>query len=73
MGVSISVLFFGGNFATTYGIGYFIMNSWIMANYVDMFSGILALSIIGLLIFKLIDLLESKFCIWVKIANKKAL
>jgi NitT/TauT family transport system permease protein len=73
VGVSISVLFFGENFATTYGIGYFIMNSYIMANYVDMFSGILSLSITGLLIFKFIDLLENKFCIWVKIANKKAL
>ena len=29
VGVSISVLFYGENFATTYGIGYFIMDSWI--------------------------------------------
>jgi NitT/TauT family transport system permease protein len=58
VGVSISVLFIGENFATTYGIGYFIMNSWIMADYVSMFSGILALSILGLLIYGLIDILE---------------
>lgn len=69
VGVSISVLFFGENFATTYGIGYFIMNSWMMVNYVEMFSGILALSIMGLLIFKLIDILENKLCRWIKIGK----
>lgn len=69
VGVSISVLFFGENFATTYGIGYFIMNSWIMADYVDMFSGILALSITGLIIFGLIDLMEEKLCRWIKIGK----
>lgn len=66
VGVSISILFFGENFATTYGIGYFIMNSWLMVNYVEMFSGILALSILGLILFKLIDLLENRLCAWVK-------
>lgn len=70
VGVSISVLFFGENFATTYGIGYFIMNSWMMVNYVEMFSGILALSIMGLLIFKLIDTLENKLCRWIRIGKK---
>jgi ABC-type nitrate/sulfonate/bicarbonate transport system, permease component len=69
VGVSISILFFGENFATTYGIGYFIMNSYVMANYVDMFSGILTLSMAGLIIFKLIDLLEGKLCRWIKIGK----
>lgn len=66
VGVSISVLFFGENFATTYGIGYFIMNSWLMVNYVEMFAGILALSLLGLLLFKLIDLLENALCRWIR-------
>jgi len=64
VGVSISVLFFSENFATTYGIGYFIMNCWVMVNYVEMFSGILALSIMGFLLFRLIDLLEHRLCKW---------
>lgn len=66
VGVSISVLFFSENFATTYGIGYFIMNSWLMVNYVEMFSGILALSMMGILLFKWIDLMENKLCRWIK-------
>ncbi len=28
-------------------IGYFIVNTWVVVNYVEMFSGILALSTIG--------------------------
>ena len=69
VGVSISVLFYGENFATTYGIGYFIMDSWIKVNYVEMFSGILALSIMGFLIFKFIDVIENRLCGWIKIGK----
>lgn len=64
IGVSIATLFFSENFATTYGIGYFIMNAWIMADYVGMFAGILAMSLMGILIFKGVDLLEKRLCPW---------
>lgn len=65
-GISISIIFFAENFASTYGIGYFIMNSWVMVDYVDMFSGILALSLLGLLLFRCIDLIEDRFLKWMK-------
>lgn len=64
IGVSIATLFFSENFATTYGIGYFIMNCWVMADYTQMFAGILSMSIMGTLIFKAIDFMEQKFCPW---------
>lgn len=67
IGTSIAVLFYAENFATEYGIGYFIMNRWITVDYLGMFSGILALSIMGFGIFKLIDILENNLCEWVKI------
>lgn len=70
VGVSISILFFGENFATTYGIGYFIMNSWMRVDYVEMFSGIVALSLLGLALFGLIDLLERRLCPWIKAGKK---
>ncbi|MBU5593436.1 ABC transporter permease [Clostridium sp. MSJ-4] len=69
VGISIAVLFTSENFATTYGIGYFIMNSWSMINYLEMFSGIVALSIMGFILFKIIDVLENKFCHWVRIGK----
>lgn len=64
IGVSIATLFFSENFATTYGIGYYIMNCWVMVDYVAMFAGILAMSIMGTVIFKLVDVAERKFCPW---------
>lgn len=71
VGISISALFFAENFATTYGIGYLIMNAWSMVDYPQMFAGILTLSLMGLLIFKMIDLTERKLCPWIFI-NKSA-
>lgn len=69
IGISISALFFSENFATTYGLGYFIMNAWTMVRYVEMFAGILALSLMGLFILKLIDLMERKLCPWMFISK----
>ncbi len=65
IGISISALFFAENFATTYGIGYLIMNAWSMVDYPQMFAGIMTLSFMGLFIFKLIDMAERKLCPWI--------
>jgi ABC-type nitrate/sulfonate/bicarbonate transport system permease component len=65
IGIAISALFFSENYATKYGIGYYIMNAWSMVDYKGMFAGVLALSIMSLIIFKIIDLLEKKICPWV--------
>lgn len=64
LGMCIATLFFAENFATTYGLGYLIMNAWSMVDYPKMFAGILALSSLGLLLFKCIDTLELLACPW---------
>ena len=64
IGIAISALFFSENYATRYGLGYFIMNSWSMVDYRGMFAGVLALRIMSLIIFKVIDYLEKKICLW---------
>ena len=65
-GIAISALFLSENYATRYGIGYYIMNNWIMVDYVAMFSGIIALSALGFFVFKLIDISEKILCPWIK-------
>jgi len=65
IGISISALFFAENFATNYGVGYYIMNAWTMVDYQDMFSGILALSLLGLFLLRSIDIIEQKICPWI--------
>ena len=47
IGIAISALFFSENYATEYGVGYFIMNAWSMVDYKGMFAGVLALSILS--------------------------
>lgn len=64
IGTSISVLFFAENFATRFGIGYFIMDSWLKLDYKGMFAGIVAISLMGIALFALIDALEKVLCRW---------
>ena len=64
MATAISVLFFTETFGTQYGMGYYIMDAWMRVNYLEMYSGIIVLSFLGLLLFGLIDYLEGKMCHW---------
>lgn len=64
MATAISVLFFTETFGTQYGMGYFIMDAWMRVNYLEMYSGIVVLSSIGLILFGIIDYLDHKICHW---------
>jgi len=64
MATAISVLFFTETFGTQYGMGYFIMDAWMRVNYLEMYSGIVVLSSIGLILFGAIDYLDQKICHW---------
>ncbi|MEG0873726.1 MAG: ABC transporter permease [Clostridiales bacterium] len=63
-GIALSVLFFAENYGTTRGMGYYIMNSWQKMDYVDLYTGVLVLSIFGFIIFCFIDFLERKLTQW---------
>ena len=69
VGISFSVVFFSESFATRYGIGYFIVDAWAQVVYLDMYAGILALSIAGYLVFQLIDLTQRLACPWLRTAG----
>ncbi|MGL4362329.1 MAG: ABC transporter permease [Cellulosilyticaceae bacterium] len=64
VGSSIAALFFAENYATKKGIGYFIMNAWIKADYVEMYSGIIVIGIFGLILFTIIDKTKHILCKW---------
>ena len=51
-------------YATQYGIGYYIMNSWIEVDYEGMYVGIILISILGIIMFKVIDVIQNKICKW---------
>lgn len=64
VGTAISVLFFAESFATLEGLGYFIFETWSRVNYPEMFAGIIAISLQGLLLFLLVDFLQRLLCPW---------
>lgn len=66
MATAISVLFFTETFGTQYGMGYYIMDAWLRVNYLEMYAGIVVLSLLGLLLFGILDLLEYMTCRWQK-------
>lgn len=64
LGTAIAVLFFTESFATFQGLGYYIFEAWSRIDYPGMFAGILGMSLLGLLAFLLVDLLQRLFCRW---------
>ncbi len=65
-GTSLAALFFSETFATRYGLGFFIMDSWMRVNYREMFAGIIAMGIVGTFMFLMIDLAERFLTPWNK-------
>lgn len=66
LGITLASLFFAENYATSYGIGYYILSAWTKMNYVEMFSGILAIGFMGILLFQLLDGIEYLCAPWFK-------
>ena len=64
IGTSFSILFFSEAYGTSVGVGYFIQDAWSRINYIDLYSGILILSILGLALFLLVDGIENVVCRW---------
>lgn len=64
LGTAISVLFVTETYGTEKGMGYFIVDAWMRLNYVEMYAGIVVLSMAGFLLFLLTDMVEAYFCRW---------
>jgi NitT/TauT family transport system permease protein len=65
VGTAIAVLFIAESFATTSGLGYYIITeTWAVLKYPQMYSGVLAMSLLGLLLYFVIDLLDRRLCPW---------
>lgn len=64
MGTAIAVLFFAESFATTEGLGYFIMDAWSRAAPDEMFAGIIMMALLGVGLFIVVDLFDNYLCRW---------
>lgn len=63
-GTALAVLFFAETFFTNRGLGFFIVDGWMKSAYVDMTAGIVAIGILGLLLFSALDLAQRGLCRW---------
>ncbi|HHV64586.1 MAG TPA: ABC transporter permease [Peptococcaceae bacterium] len=66
LGTALAVLFLVETYATTKGLGFFIMDSWSRLAYDKMFAGIITMGVMGFVLYLLLDACERVFCAWVK-------
>ena len=71
VGIATSVLFVTETFGTDKGLGFYIVDAWMRIDYLTMYAGIVMLSIIGFLLFLLIDVGDAVFCRWNKIRSRE--
>lgn len=63
IGTAIAVLFFTESFATNAGLGYYvIVDTFSRVAYPEMYAGVVAMSILGLALYFIVDYLERVWC-----------
>ena len=64
LGIATAVLFVAETFVSRSGLGHLILDAWIRLAFAEMYAAIMALSMLGLLLFILTDILELILCPW---------
>jgi ABC-type nitrate/sulfonate/bicarbonate transport system permease component len=68
VGTAVAVLYVAELFATQYGLGYYIyLNGSTLLNYPAMYAGIVAMSVLGMLLYFGVDWLERWLCPWLRL------
>lgn len=63
-GTAVAVLFMAESFVTDQGLGFMIMDAWGGLDLPRMFSGILAMSLMGFLLYGFVNAIERRLCRW---------
>jgi len=64
IGISVAMLFITETFASTRGLGYYILRMMDSRNYTDMFAGIIALGVLGTLLYGVLEIMQNNICKW---------
>ncbi|MBR2836504.1 MAG: ABC transporter permease [Coriobacteriales bacterium] len=64
VGTAIAVLFIAEAMAGSTGLGYYIMQSWSMVNFPRMFAGIIAMALLGIVLYAIFDIIERSLTSW---------
>jgi ABC-type nitrate/sulfonate/bicarbonate transport system permease component len=69
IGTAIAVLFFAESFATTSGLGYYIIvETWGRLDYAGMYAGVVAMSLLGLMLYFAVDSIQRRLCPWIPVS-----
>jgi len=63
-GTAVAVLFVVESIAGNTGVGFYIVNAWGRLDYATMFAGIIAMALMGVLLYEVINLLENILVRW---------
>lgn len=57
---AVAILFIAESMAGASGLGYFIMHSWSLLEYDQMFAGIIAMALMGIVLYEVFDIAERR-------------
>jgi len=63
-GTAIAVLFLAESIAGTNGLGWYIVDAWGRIDYPAMFAGIIAMALLGVVLYEALDAIESRVTRW---------
>jgi NitT/TauT family transport system permease protein len=68
-GTAIAVLFLAESIAGTNGLGWYIVDAWGRIDYPAMFAGIIAMALLGVVLYEALDALEARVTRWRRAAG----
>ena len=63
-GTAVAVLFVVESIAGNTGVGFYIVNAWGRIDYATMFAGIIAMALMGVSIYEILNFAENRFVKW---------
>lgn len=63
-GTAVAILFIAESMAGSSGLGYYIMHAWSLLNYEQMFAGIVAMGLLGVVLYEAFDVAERRLTRW---------
>lgn len=63
-GTAVAILFFAESLAGSTGLGYFIVDAWALLAYPKMFAGIIAMALLGVVLYEVFDVAERRLTRW---------
>lgn len=66
-GTAVAILFIAESMAGSSGLGYYIMHAWSLLDYEQMFAGIVAMALLGVILYEAFDIAEKRLTRWKRV------